>query len=119
MVVKLAARSRCRVPVKTCCHRANGLPRISNVSRCSSTRRQRGGASNPQGDPVFEALRETRRTLAARAGLPPYVIFHDSTLREMAETKPSTLAELSRITGVGVRKLDAYGQAFLDAVAAT
>jgi ATP-dependent DNA helicase RecQ len=47
------------------------------------------------------------------AGLPPYVIFHDATLREMASAEPTTLAALSRISGVGARKLDAYGEAFL------
>jgi ATP-dependent DNA helicase RecQ len=71
------------------------------------------GAANPVGDPLFEALRAKRRELAEEAGVPPYVIFHDSTLREMAETKPDGRAALSRITGVGARKLDAYGDAFL------
>ena len=71
------------------------------------------GTTNPTGDPLFEALRSTRRKLANEAGVPPYVIFHDATLREMAETKPDSLAALSRITGVGSRKLDAYGDAFL------
>ena len=71
------------------------------------------GAANPVGDPMFEALRAKRRKLAEEGGVPPYVIFHDATLREMAETKPDTLSALSRITGVGARKLDAYGDAFL------
>ena len=71
------------------------------------------GAANPLGNPLFEALRAKRRELADEAGVPPYVIFHDATLREMAESKPETLSALSRITGVGARKLDAYGDAFL------
>ncbi len=75
-------------------------------------KRERGGA-NPVGDPLFEALRAKRRELAEEAGVPPYVIFHDATLREMAETKPDSLSALSAITGVGARKLDAYGDAFL------
>ncbi len=70
-------------------------------------------APNPVGDPLFDALRECRKQLASAAGLPPYVIFHDSTLREMATLRPATLTALGRITGVGARKLDAYGQAFL------
>jgi len=77
------------------------------------SRDRRGGVANPTGDPLFEALRECRRTLASEAGLPPYVIFHDSTLREMAATRPATLAALGRITGVGARKLEAYGERFL------
>ena len=45
--------------------------------------------------------------------MPPYVIFHDSTLREMAEVRPASLAALGEIGGVGTRKLEAYGDAFL------
>lgn len=78
-------------------------------------RRDRGGA-NPLGDPLFEALRVLRRDLAAEAGLPPYVIFHDATLREIARHRPSTLAELGEINGIGARKLEAYGEAFLNVV---
>ena len=80
-------------------------------------RHRRGAVPNPVGDPMFEALRDCRRTLATDAGLPPYVIFHDSTLREMATARPATLAALGRITGVGARKLDAYGAAFLSVIA--
>ena len=46
--------------------------------------------------------------------MPPYVIFHDSTLREMAGLHPTTLSGLSQVTGVGAAKRDAYGEAFLD-----
>ncbi|CAN5403910.1 DNA helicase RecQ [soil metagenome] len=73
-----------------------------------------GGEDNPVGDPLFEALRACRRELAKEANVPPYVIFHDSTLRELVERRPSNLRELGGITGVGDRKRDAYGQAFLD-----
>ncbi len=79
-------------------------------------RRSRGGEANPVGDPLFEALRELRRDLAAEGQVPPYVIFHDATLREMAETRPSSLAELGAISGVGAKKLEAYGEAFLQVV---
>lgn len=68
---------------------------------------------NPVGDPLFEALRELRRSLAAEAGVPPYVIFHDATLREMALARPASLAALGEVGGVGARKLGAYGEAFL------
>jgi len=81
------------------------------------TRRQRGsgaaGVVNPTGDPLFDALRALRRELAQEAGVPPYVVFHDSVLREMAASRPASLSELSAIGGVGTRKLDAYGDAFL------
>jgi len=79
-------------------------------------RRLRHGEANPASDPLFEALRATRRELATAAAVPPYVIFHDSTLREIAASRPATLAALGRISGVGARKLDAYGAAFLDTV---
>jgi ATP-dependent DNA helicase RecQ len=68
-------------------------------------------------DPLFEALRQVRRTLAAEAGVPPYVVFHDSTLREIAAARPKTLAELARVNGVGRTKLDRYGDAMIAVVA--
>lgn len=79
-------------------------------------RRGRKGAAaapNPLGDPLFEALRALRRDLAKEAQVPPYVIFHDATLRDMAHTRPATLAELGAIPGIGAKKLEAYGHAFL------
>ena len=82
-----------------------------------STRRERA-AANPVGDPLFEALREERRRLAQEAGVPPYVIFHDSVLREMAARRPADRAALGEIGGVGARKLEAYGGAFLAVIRA-
>jgi len=80
-------------------------------------RRRRGGtAPNPIGDPLFEALRAKRRELAQEGQVPPYVIFHDSVLREMATTRPANLAAMARISGVGARKLEAYGDAFLNVI---
>lgn len=82
-------------------------------------KRRRGGSSNdanPIGDPLFEALRARRRELAIEAGVPPYVIFHDATLREMAAARPANLAALGRLSGVGERKLAAYGDAFLQVI---
>ena len=64
-------------------------------------------------DPLFEALREARRELAADAGVPPYVIFHDSTLREIAARKPKNLNELRTVEGIGAVKLERYGEAML------
>ena len=81
-------------------------------------RQKRGSVANPVGNPLFEALRECRRTLAVAAGLPPYVIFHDSTLREMATARPASLSAMGRITGVGARKLEAYGAAFFSVIEA-
>jgi ATP-dependent DNA helicase RecQ len=80
-----------------------------------SRRRDRKSVEYPH-DPLFEALRARRRALAAEAGVPPYVIFHDSTLREMAELKPTTLGALSRVSGVGEAKLERYGAAFVEVI---
>ena len=66
--------------------------------------------------PLFEALCAVRRELAATANLPPYVIFHDSTLRAMAASRPKNATEMARSAGVGARKLEAYGEAFLQAI---
>ncbi len=82
------------------------------------SKRQRRRESRPT-DPLFEALREARRALAAEAGVPPYVVFHDSTLREIAAARPSTLDQLARVNGVGRTKLDRYGDAMLAAVASS
>ena len=76
-------------------------------------KRRERSVANPIGDPLFEALRSKRRELAEEAQVPPYVVFHDATLREMAQAKPDSLSKLSQITGVGSRKLEAYGDAFL------
>ncbi|MES2986550.1 MAG: DNA helicase RecQ [Pseudomonadota bacterium] len=75
-----------------------------------------GGAGNPVGDPLFEALRSRRRELALEAQVPPYVIFHDSVLRDMANARPGSLDALGRISGIGSRKLEAYGDAFLQVI---
>ncbi|MCB1688768.1 MAG: DNA helicase RecQ [Halioglobus sp.] len=65
---------------------------------------------------LWEALRECRRLLAEEQGVPPYVIFHDRSLKEMCTVLPRTPEEFSYITGVGERKLDKYGAAFLRAI---
>jgi len=75
-----------------------------------------GAAANPVGDPLFEALRGVRRDLANEAGVPPYVVFHDAVLRAMAADRPASRAELAQIPGVGAKKLEAWGDAFLDAI---
>ena len=81
-------------------------------------RRQRRDRQAGPTDPLFEALREARRALAADAGVPPYVVFHDSTLREIAAARPRSLSELARVNGVGETKLARYGDAVLAAVEA-
>jgi len=67
---------------------------------------------------LFETLRALRLELARAQGLPPYVIFHDATLVEMARSRPRTASELAAMPGVGRSKLDRYGAAFLTAIGA-
>ena len=64
------------------------------------------------------SLRAWRRAEAARQAVPPYVIFHDRTLVEIAATRPTGLAALSKVGGVGQGKLDRYGEAVLALVKA-
>ncbi|MFN4020292.1 MAG: DNA helicase RecQ [Erythrobacter sp.] len=82
------------------------------------TRRARasGDAANPVGNPLFEALRAKRKALASEHGLPAYVIFHDSVLRDMAHQYPETLAQLGTIAGVGAKKLETWGPDFIAVV---
>lgn len=66
---------------------------------------------------LFEALRTLRAKLAKENGIPAYMIFNNATLVEMAARKPATLEEMLEVPGVGERKLETYGQAFLDEIA--
>ena len=81
----------------------------------------RRGSSRPRpegpANPLFEALRDARRRIAAEAGVPPYVVFHDSTLREIAERRPGNLRELGEVQGVGAAKLERYGEVMLAVLA--
>jgi ATP-dependent DNA helicase RecQ len=81
-----------------------------------------GGSSRDRQRPTadaaaWEALRRCRKALADEEGVPPYVIFHDATLTEMLERRPSDLAELSAVPGVGRHKLAQYGERFLAVLA--
>ena len=86
------------------------------TTRSGRPRKSRGGvplAVDPADMPLFDALRAWRREEAARQSVPPYVIFHDRTLAEMAEVKPRERSALGRIGGVGQGKLERYGDAIL------
>ena len=63
---------------------------------------------------MWEALRSLRRKLAEEHSVPPYVIFPDATLLEMLRSQPGSLSEMAEVSGVGARKLERYGQAFLE-----
>jgi len=75
-----------------------------------------GEANTPADRPLFEALRELRAQLARDQGVPAYVIFHDATLRAIAEHRPADLEALGRISGVGANKQARYGERVLEVV---
>src|SRR5690554_1564279 len=81
----------------------------------------RASAAQQKLDPaehrLWEALRTLRRQLAQEQDVPPYVIFHDATLMEMVLYRPLTGEQMRRLSGVGERKLDLYGQPFLELIA--
>jgi ATP-dependent DNA helicase RecQ len=86
-------------------------------------RERRPGTGAPQDvapadAPLWEALRAQRLALAREQNLPPYVIFHDSTLLAMLHAKPATLEALGGLLGVGRRKLERYGETFLQVIRA-
>ena len=66
--------------------------------------------------PLLSALKAKRRALAETQRVPAYVIFPDRTLIEMAETRPMTLDDMARIGGVGAKKLERYGDTFLEVI---
>ena len=66
---------------------------------------------------LFQKLRELRRTIAQEIGKPPYIVFSDKTLRDMARIKPVTNAQFLAVNGVGQHKLDLYGQRFMQTIA--
>jgi ATP-dependent DNA helicase RecQ len=65
---------------------------------------------------LFERLRGVRLQIARARGVPPYVIFHDTTLREMARIRPTTMDALHGIRGIGARKAEDLGETFLAAI---
>ncbi|HEY3297375.1 MAG TPA: DNA helicase RecQ [Armatimonadota bacterium] len=99
----------------------NGLTvnlRKDPLPRRAKKRKERGKldstTSGPNDEALWDALRALRTSLARESGVPPYVIFHDSTLTQMVELRPSNPEEFAGILGVGERKLARYGEAFLE-----
>jgi ATP-dependent DNA helicase RecQ len=90
-----------------------------------SVKPARGGkaakpAASGDGDgALFQALRALRKRLADEAGMPPYIIFNDASLRDMAQRQPTTLEEFATIAGVGQAKLSRYGNQFVELIRTT
>ncbi len=78
-----------------------------------SVGRQTKGQAPGDANPLFQALRAERARLARQQGVPPYVVFHDSTLLDMAALRPKSLRALRDVQGMGDKKLERYGEAFL------
>jgi ATP-dependent DNA helicase RecQ len=90
------------------------LRKFSRKAKAKSRERKANRFTNQGQDKLWQALRSCRQQLADEQGVPAYMIFHDATLAEMVENHPETRAQLAHISGVGERKLEAYGEAFLD-----
>ena len=78
--------------------------------------RKQGVVVDAEDQGLWNALRACRKSLAEEHGVPPYVIFHDATLREMLEFRPTTASQLLSITGVGQSKLERFGDEFLEVI---
>lgn len=84
------------------------------VSKAERGARAKEGYTEVSDDPLWHALKAKRMELAREQGVPPYLIFHDSTLLEILNQKPASLTEMGQISGVGQAKLTRYGDAFLE-----
>ncbi|MEY3743655.1 MAG: ATP-dependent helicase RecQ, partial [Pseudomonadota bacterium] len=88
--------------------------KVTKVGRGSNAKEAYVAVSE---DPLWYLLKDKRTELARQQGVPPYLIFHDSTLLEILNRQPKTLNEMSLISGVGQAKLERYGDAFLQVLA--
>ncbi len=98
-------------------------PKVGRAARADrSSRRGRSVdavLAEPRDRDLFEALRARRLELARERSVPPYVIFHDRTLIDMVLRRPATVGAMAAVPGVGARKLEEYGDAFLEVIGAT
>jgi len=98
--------------------RRDAQPAKRTSSKAERSSRLREAFAGANDDPLWQALKAKRMELAREQGVPPYVIFHDSTLLEMLNYKPQTLNEMGQISGVGQSKLAKYGDDFLQVLEA-
>ncbi len=94
------------------------LRRDTEIAKRKISKAERGSRAKEayvavSDDPLWFILKDKRTELAKEQGVPPYVIFHDSTLLEMIKRRPASLGEMAKISGIGQAKLDRYGDAFL------
>ena len=93
--------------------RRDADPVKRKAQRAERTAKSREPFSGANEDPLWIALKAKRTELAREQGVPPYVIFHDSTLLDMLNQRPATLNEMAQVSGVGQAKLARYGDEFL------
>ena len=86
------------------------------IARAEKKAKRKGADVADEDRGLFDALRDRRKQLADEHNVPPYVIFHDATLKQMAVDKPRSESELIEISGVGQTKLERYGPAFLEVI---
>ena len=101
--------------------KGEGSPRLLMPTRTRKERREKAKSDQTVSwegvdRELFESLRGLRKELASERGVPPYIIFSDASLREMALFKPKTKTEMRRVKGVGDKKLADYGEIFLERI---
>ncbi|MCZ6691305.1 MAG: DNA helicase RecQ [Planctomycetota bacterium] len=92
------------------------LRRLRQRTRERKPKRQTGAFEGDRSSPLWHTLRQLRKELANKQGVPPYVIFHDSTLAQMVDKQPLTRDSFASLSGVGHTKLSRYANAFLDVI---
>ncbi len=90
--------------------------RVGESVKPARSRKASKAVKSSSGNPLFESLRTLRKRLADEAGMPPYIVFNDASLWDMAQRQPTTLQEFSTIVGVGQAKLARYGAQFVELI---
>jgi len=90
------------------------LRKMKKPAKGSKRERSAKRFGNSAEEKLWQALRSLRQNLAEERAIPPYMVFHDATLMEMMANRPQSLTQLAQISGVGARKLEEYGEAFLE-----
>ena len=88
--------------------------RLSSTRKRAAHGNSTAGPISDEDEALFQTLRDLRRELADRQGVPAYIVFSDKVLREMAAQRPRTAADLLEVSGIGPAKLERYGEAFLE-----
>jgi len=95
---------------------SDGIPSTDAPSTVAGEGLPANGPQPAPDDDVFKRLAALRKSISVGENVPPYMIFHDKTLREMADKMPADLQAMAKISGVGQAKLDRFGQIFLDVI---